>query len=438
MKKQAFRFFTRIVFVISFVMASSIVAIAYPGGSPAGYTGSPGDGVHCTSCHGGSASTVNGWLTSTIPASGYVAGTVYTITATVSGTGKKGFEVSPQNASGAQLGILAAGTNNHLIGGTKYVTQNSSGSSSATVIYNFTWTAPAAGTGAVTFYGAFTVGKTTTKLSTLAVDEDVAVPLSAIASATPALICAGQMSQLSVVPSGGSGSYTYSWSSIPAGFTSAIPNPIVTPSVATQYIAHVSDGSLSADAPTNVEVSQPATAEAGNDTTCEWIVAQVPLNGLAANYSTILWTTSGTGSFDAASALSGYYFPSLADKTAGNVTLTLTAAVQPPCATNAADMRIVNFDWAIGMSKNKGTTINMVMYPNPTNGLFQLKVSGFDNRQGVVTISDITGKTIVSQSFNPSSKQAEQFDLTGYPKGMYLVKFQTAHEFLMRKLVKEN
>jgi hypothetical protein len=112
--------------IVIFMTARTTTGFAYPGGSPAGYTGSPGDTHSCTSCHNGSSSTVSGWITSTIPANGYTAGTTYTLTVTVTGTtsNRKGFEVSPQNASGTQPGTLLAGTSNPLTGGTKYVPQS--------------------------------------------------------------------------------------------------------------------------------------------------------------------------------------------------------------------------------------------------------------------------------------------------------------------------
>lgn len=130
-------------------------ALMYPSGAPAGYTGSPGDGNNCAACHGGTATTTAGLITSNIPSGGYVAGQTYQITATnnLSGSGKYGFEVSPQNSSGIQLGTLVAGTGSKLVsGGTKYITQ--SNASTTTSSWTFSWIAPQAGTGQVTFYGA--------------------------------------------------------------------------------------------------------------------------------------------------------------------------------------------------------------------------------------------------------------------------------------------
>ncbi len=434
-EKQAQRFFYGIIGSLLLSLTINTIVMAYPSGSPAGYTGSPGDTHHCQSCHGGSAATVAGWITSNIPVTGYVAGTVYTITATVTGTGKKGFEVSPQNITGTQLGILTAGTGSKLVGGTKYVTQSSAGATTGTKIWNFTWTAPAAGTGTVTFYGAFTVGEPNTKLSTMVVNESTLVPLTATASAGPNLICAGQSAQLSVAPAGGSGNYTYSWTSTPAGFTSSIQNPVVSPNVSTLYTAAVSDGISSVNAPANVTVNQPVTANAGNDTTYTPVTTQISLNGVAYSYSGTLWSTSGSGTFSAAGSLTGYYFPSAADITSGNVTLTLTASAISPCTVSATDMRTINFDWPTGVPVTKPGQFRMNISPNPSKGLFTVQVNGLDNKGARMTILDITGRKIDQKDIDPADVQDVKFDLSGHPKGIYLVSLQSDTESLVKKLI---
>jgi len=222
-------------------------------GAPAGYTGSPYDAKNCTNCHGGSATTQSGIITSNVPSQGYTGGSTYTITVTLSGSGNKGFEVSPQDPSGNLLGTLTAGSGNKLVGSGKYCTHSSVvGGSSAT--WNFTWTAPVVGTGSVTFYGAFTITEPVTKLSTLVVNENTAIPLSVVATATPGTILSGNSSQLNATAAGGSGIYTYSWTSSPAGFTSSQQNPIVYPTVTTQYTVTVNDGTGNASNSTTVTV----------------------------------------------------------------------------------------------------------------------------------------------------------------------------------------
>jgi len=148
----------------------------WPGGSPGGYTGSPGDGKDCTHCHGGTATQVTGWITSDIPAEGYIPGETYTINISVTGAGDKGFEVSPQNLQGDLLGTLIDGPGIHLVAGNTAVTQDDATSANPAT-WQFEWTAPDAGTGGVTFYGAFTVNKPVTKLSTYTAQENTGVKL---------------------------------------------------------------------------------------------------------------------------------------------------------------------------------------------------------------------------------------------------------------------
>ena len=139
-------------------------------GAPAKNTNSPGDGQNCTHCMGGSATAVTGWITSDVPATGYVPGNTYTITATGTGTGRKGFEISPQDLAGNLIGTLIAGSGNKLVGSNIYVTHSSAVTANPAV-WHFQWTAPATGVGDVTFYGSFAVTQSATKTTTMVVSQ---------------------------------------------------------------------------------------------------------------------------------------------------------------------------------------------------------------------------------------------------------------------------
>jgi hypothetical protein len=205
--------------VISFMFILFSSFRPYGGGAPSPYyyTGSPGDAHSCASCHGNS-STVAGWITSNIPASGYVPGTVYQITASnsVTGSGKYGFEVSPQNPAGTLLGTLAPGTGSKLVGSGKWITH--SNASNSVTSWTFNWTAPVAGTGVVTFYGSFTRGTSApTKLSTLVVNEAAGgLPGAAGPISGPTVVCPNTTVTYSVAAI--TGATTYNWT-LPAGAT---------------------------------------------------------------------------------------------------------------------------------------------------------------------------------------------------------------------------
>jgi hypothetical protein len=265
--KKHFNFLAILVLIPGIVLFSAYSGeegTDYPGGSPAGYTGSPYDGKDCQYCHGGTSQFVEGWITSDIPAEGYTPGNSYTITVTVTGSGEKGFEVSPHDLNGNLLGTLSAGTGNKLVGSGKYVTQSAS-STSNPATWNFTWTAPPAGTGEVTFWGAFTVNKPVTKTSILVVQELIASSLTVEASAEPNQICTGDSSHLTVTVSGGTGAYAYAWTSNPPGFSSGLQDLWVFPLETTTYYVIVDDGISTGTDSTEVTVFCLGSSENGGD-----------------------------------------------------------------------------------------------------------------------------------------------------------------------------
>ncbi len=83
------------------------------------------------------------------------------MTATVSHStfNKFGFQVSPQNTTGAQKGtlIVTDAIRTQLTGGTKYILHKTAGTAgtSNSNTWTFQWKAPVIGSGNVTFYGAF-------------------------------------------------------------------------------------------------------------------------------------------------------------------------------------------------------------------------------------------------------------------------------------------
>jgi len=129
-------------------------------GTEPGFTGSPGDSLkNCTVCHGGKATNVDGWITSTVPSTGFLPNTKYTITAknTEVGGTRFGFSISPQSLSGKLLGtlIISDTTTTKLVGDNKYVTYRAAGVDGVdTKTWTFDWIAPDS-VNEVVFYGAF-------------------------------------------------------------------------------------------------------------------------------------------------------------------------------------------------------------------------------------------------------------------------------------------
>lgn len=111
-------------------------------------------------------------------------------------------------------------------------------------------------------------------------------PLTASPIANPDTICRGGSTMLSPGAGGGSGAYTYTWSSSPAGFTSTLQNPVVTPDNSITYHVDVSDGYITVSGEVEVVVIQLPVPDAGAD------------QSIAHGTSTILHGSAVNGSGD--------------------------------------------------------------------------------------------------------------------------------------------
>lgn len=116
--------------------------------------------------------------------------------------------------------------------------------------------------------------------------------LQITASAKPETICAGDETQLEVLTEGGSGSYSYLWTSIPEGFTSTEQNPVVSPEVNTTYIVAVNDGVIVLTDTAAVTVNALPVVMLGED---QVLCGETEYELDAGNEgSTYLWSTGET------------------------------------------------------------------------------------------------------------------------------------------------
>lgn len=187
------------------------------GGAAGGYAGDPANGnKNCTNCHSGTATPISGLITTNIPVTGYVPGNTYVITTYKSSPGIAdfGFETAAQNASGTDLGTFTNIDVNETQLKTKtiatvphiYVTHTSnSNTGAAERTYTYNWTAPIAGSGSVTFYGAFleadgagSTGGDAVFISTTVVSEDLNVGITQVSN----------KSNISVYPTVSKGNFT--------------------------------------------------------------------------------------------------------------------------------------------------------------------------------------------------------------------------------------
>jgi len=152
----------KIAVLASFLVLTSIYnALTSSGGAPLGFSSAPGES-NCSTCHGGIA--VNSGPATRIltfngaTATSYVPGQTYNLSLTVSRAtrSKYGFQLKVEDSQGGDAGTLISTTNRTWVqqGYMNHSASGNTSTTSGTITWNFQWTAPAAGTGPVTFYFA--------------------------------------------------------------------------------------------------------------------------------------------------------------------------------------------------------------------------------------------------------------------------------------------
>ncbi len=257
------------------------------------------------------------------------------------------------------------------------------------------------------------------------------------ATVTPAVICAGHDSvQLHCIAYGGSGSYTYSWTSIPPGFTSTLKDPKDQPAQDTKYVVAVSDGSQTKnDTTLVVTVNGAPYTYAGADTIVDPSVVSIDLHGIANFYRAIQWQTTGNGVFGNNSQLNTSYTFGSADRANGGVTLKLIALAIPPCTGSYTSSRAV-FLWPLGVQNNTGSGLSLSIQPNPASKDVSILISGMENTSGTLTVLNITGSAVYTAVLSPSQNTiTKQIDLSNFARGVYIVRLNTDRSNATKQLV---
>lgn len=250
-------------------------------------------------------------------------------------------------------------------------------------------------------------------------------PLSVSPIAIPPVICQGVSTQLLAMTGGGTGTYTYSWSSVPAGFTSTAASPFVSPMETTSYFVTVSDGFNQATGNVNVIVNPKPQIYLG------------PADTMVCIYDTVL--------LDAGNPGASYYWSNGATTRTIHVsspgigydlqTYSVKVINEYACVDSAVINVIFAFAACTGIDDGiMGMVIRM--FPNPTTGVMTLSLNNI-REQVKIGITNLYGQKIMEEEVRPSGDEelTRQFDFSGWPGGIYLVQITGSRKSVIRKIV---
>ncbi len=255
------------------------------------------------------------------------------------------------------------------------------------------------------------------------------------ATANPPVVCPGGSVNLDITASGGTDNYHYQWSSIQAGFVSTLKSPVVIPVQSTKYIATLTDGSAILTDTLDVTTLPLPYLFPGHDTGYCHYTDRIPLQGKASGVTSTSWTTLGDGYFTDETSLNTLYFPGINDKTAALVTLKLLGIPQAPCQQASATVHI-EFIPCAGIGDQEPINPTIAVFPNPSQGAFDILLRNFPNAASIVEIINSRGETVFSETVNyQDPQQVTRISLPGFASGIYILKVKTSDRVMIERVV---
>ncbi|MGB3949321.1 MAG: T9SS type A sorting domain-containing protein [Bacteroidia bacterium] len=125
----------------------------------------------------------------------------------------------------------------------------------------------------------------------------------------------------------------------------------------------------------------------------------------------------------------GMFNPSIAGLGSKTISYTITTNG----CSNAATQQL-NVDNCAGINENLASTL--VLYPNPNNGFFTVKIDNISVNRLVIKINDIQGKSVFEKTeHNISGDYTKQIDLSNLAKGVYYLELKTDNQSNRSKLI---
>jgi hypothetical protein len=253
-------------------------------------------------------------------------------------------------------------------------------------------------------------------------------PLNVNPVATPGSICRGDTTRLHAAAGGGNvGFYEYTWSSNPPGFSSTESEPFVHPLGNTTYMVTVTDQFNTMQGSTLVSIyPEPVIRLGPADTTvCIYDTVLLDAQNPGSTYlwsngeitRTIRFVTTGIG--------------------ADAQDYSVEVVNENGCKSSDSISVFFSFDVCTGVN-DKFLDDRIHIYPNPSKGIINVEINGLSGKTEVSVLTTL-GKVI--RSFDmplPSSGNASvDVDLSGTPKGVYLMRFSNSSFIHVKKLFVE-
>jgi hypothetical protein len=259
--------------------------------------------------------------------------------------------------------------------------------------------------------------------------DDVAIvisgdALSANPAANPEVICKGETVQLHALAGGGSGSYTYSWSSSPSGFMSVQASPTVSPLMTTIYTVVVNDGYNLATGSVAVTVHPVPLIHLGPPDTTVCVYDTITLD--AGNPGALYQWSNGSTARTIKVGSTGIGFDSKS--------FSVNVTNEQGCFAQASITIYFDFSQCFGIGGPAGDG-GFRIYPNPVNGILTIETPG-NLKESKLVIMDVIGRVMLTRQI-PASQQGQviHINVAEFTEGIYFIRLRNQDFIRIQKVV---
>lgn len=282
--------------------------------------------------------------------------------------------------------------------------------------YTYTWSPTSATAASISTLIAGTYNFTVTDFNNCVISNNVVItqPTSITVVSSTSVACTSQNNGVvSLTVTGGTPSYTYSWT--PSVSTSSVANNLA----AGSYSTLITDGNgCTTPVQVNSVSSIPGPTVSISSTTnqiCQGQAVTLSATG-APSYS---WSNGSTATINVVSP---------------TVTTTYTLTGTNPNGCQAFAYTTVSVSPCTGLANSYLNKADILVYPNPSNGLFFINHSNFNDVISVEVYNSI-GQLLISKSLTTS---ITEIDMANYKNGIYFVKVLSKDKLeYVTKIVKE-
>ncbi|MBT8304518.1 MAG: T9SS type A sorting domain-containing protein, partial [Bacteroidia bacterium] len=211
----------------------------------------------------------------------------------------------------------------------------------------------------------------------------------------------------------GSGGNSYIWST---GETNA--NISVSPTETTTYRLTAIINGCSSEAEVTVTVLAPVNADAGEDVTI-------------CNSESVTLTASGGNEFEWSNGET-----SQSIEVSPSETTVYSVRVSNSLGFAIDEVQVTVNECSLSGPTEEANGFEFKAFPNPTNGLLNLKISALD-QDAIVYVTDIIGKRVRTIEVGAAVNQVtrREINLSGMPPGFYILNLSTENRSITKKII---